>query len=83
MVPHRAIPMLGVLLTFHYKGTGQFEVQQNRFTLEFLKHFQVVQGSLDANSMLQHLQQSIEDLCREALNLPAPVPVQVLNIMRT
>lgn len=66
MVPHRAIPMLGVLLTFHYKGTGQFEVQQNRFTLEFLKHFQVVQGSLDANSMLQHLQQNIEDLTDEA-----------------
>lgn len=63
--PHRAIPMLGVLLTIHYKGSGQLEVQQNRFTLEFVKHFQVVQSSLDPDGMLQHLQQNITDLTDE------------------
>jgi hypothetical protein len=63
--PHRAIPMLGVLVAFHYKGGGQFEVQQNRFTLEFVKHFQVVQSSLDPDGMLQHLQQNITDLTDE------------------
>jgi hypothetical protein len=66
MVPHRAMPMLGVFLSFRYKGRGQLEVQQNRFTLEFVKHFQVVQSSLDPSSMLQHLQQNIEDLTDEA-----------------
>lgn len=66
LVPHRAISMLGVLLTFHYKGAGQLEVQQNRFTLEFLKHFQLVQSSLDPAGMLQHLQQNIDDLTDEA-----------------
>jgi hypothetical protein len=62
---HRAIPVLGVLLTFHYKGTGHFEVQQNRFTLEFQKHFQVVQSSLGPDVMLQRLQQNIDDLTDE------------------
>jgi hypothetical protein len=66
MVPHRAIPMLGVLLTFHYKGAGQLEVQQNRFTLEFVKHFQVVHSSMDPDGMLKHLQQNIDDLTDEA-----------------
>src|SRR5260370_37808098 len=32
-IPHRANPMLGVFLSFRYKGRDQFEVQQNRFTL--------------------------------------------------
>jgi len=66
MVPRRAIPMLGVLLTFHYKGTGRLEVQQNRFTLEFLKHVKLVQSSLDSAGILQHLRQDIEDLTDEA-----------------
>lgn len=57
--------MLGVLLTFHYKGAGEFEVQQNRFTLEFLKHFQVMQSSLDPDGMLQRLQHNIDDLTDE------------------
>jgi len=63
--PHRAIPMLGVLLTIHYKGNKQLEVQQNRFTVEYVKHFQVVQSSLDPDGMLQHLQENITDLTDE------------------
>jgi hypothetical protein len=64
-IPHRAIPMLGVLVTLQYKGKQQLEVQQNRFTLEFLKHFQVVQSSLDPDGMLKRLQENITDLTDE------------------
>ena len=38
-IPHRAEPMLGVFLTFHYKGNDKFDVQQNRMYLEYTKHF--------------------------------------------
>ena len=64
-IPHRATPMLGVLITLHYKGMGQLEVQQGRFALEFVKHFQVVKTSLDPDDMLQHLQQNVDDLTDE------------------
>lgn len=64
-IPHRAKTMIGVLLTFHFKGTGQFEVQQNRFTLEFVKHFQVVQSSFDPDEMIKGLQDNIDDLTDE------------------
>ncbi|MCU1272557.1 MAG: hypothetical protein JWN74_3851 [Acidobacteriaceae bacterium] len=64
-IPHRAAPMLGVLLTFRYKGAGQLDVQQGRFALEFVKHFQVVKTSLDPDDMLQHLQQNVDDLTDE------------------
>lgn len=64
-VQHRVLPMLGVLLTFKYTGAKTLEVQQNRFTLEFVKHFQVVQSSLDPDLMLQNLQQHIDDYTDE------------------
>ncbi|HEX6804928.1 MAG TPA: hypothetical protein VF133_14710 [Terriglobales bacterium] len=64
-IPHRAKPMIGVALTFHFRGTGQFEVQQKRFTLEFVKHFQVVQSSLDPDDMIKGLQENIDDLTDE------------------
>jgi hypothetical protein len=64
-IPHRARPMLGVFLTFHYKGHEQFEVQQNRFTLEFSKHFQIVQTSLDPDYLLKTLQENVDDLTDE------------------
>jgi hypothetical protein len=64
-IPHRARPMLGVFLTFHYLGGQQFEVQQNRFTLEFTKHFQIVQTSLDPDDLLKTLQENVDDLTDE------------------
>lgn len=65
-IPHRANPMLTVFLTFQYKGHDpQFEVQQNRFTLEFTKHFQVVQSSLDPDYLLKSLQDNVDDLTDE------------------
>lgn len=64
-MPHRVTPMLGVLLSFKYKGDHKFEVQQNRFTLEFVKHFQLIQSSLDPDSLVQRLQEKIDDLTDE------------------
>lgn len=64
-VKHRVIPMLGVLVRFKYKGDQKFEVQQNRFTLEYVKHFQVVKSSLDPDAMLQNLQAHIDDATDE------------------
>lgn len=61
-IQHRATPMLGVYLTFHNKGNSPLEVQQNRFTLQFVKHFGIVQTSLDPDDLLQHLQQNADAL---------------------
>lgn len=64
-IPHRARPMLGVFLTFQYKGHEKFEVQQNRFSLEFTKHFQIVHTSLDPDYLLKTLQENVDDLTDE------------------
>jgi len=64
-IPHRARQMFGVFLSFQYKGNGQFAVQQNRYTLEFTKHFQIVQTSLDPDDTLKKLQENVDDLTDE------------------
>ncbi len=64
-IRHRATPMLSLLLTLRYKGNTQFEVQQNHFALEFVKHFQVVKTSLHPDEMLRHLQENVDDLTDE------------------
>jgi hypothetical protein len=64
-IPHRATPMLSALLTFRYKSGEELGIHQNRFALEFVKHFQVVKTSLDPDDMLHHLQEDVNDLTDE------------------
>jgi hypothetical protein len=64
-IPHRATPMLSALLTFRYKSGEQLGIHQDRFALEFVKHFQVVKTSLDPDDMLHHLQEDVDDLTDE------------------
>ncbi|HZP18355.1 MAG TPA: hypothetical protein VFB00_10340 [Terriglobales bacterium] len=61
----RALPAISALLSFQYKGNDQFEVRQNRFSLEFVKHARVVQSSLDPDGILTRLQQNAQDLTDE------------------
>lgn len=64
-IRHRSIPMIGVLLSFNYKGTKPQDLSPSQSTLEFSKHFQVVQRALDPETMLTQLQQNIDDLTDE------------------
>lgn len=64
-IPHRATPMIGLFLTFRYKGSQTFEVQQNRFSLEFVKHLQIVKSSLDPDDLRKHLRIDIDDMTDE------------------
>src|SRR5262249_19812344 len=64
-IPHRATPMLGIFVSFRYKGARTFDVQQNRFSLEYTNHFHVVKSSFDPDAMLQHLQENVDDLTDE------------------
>jgi hypothetical protein len=61
-IPHRATPLLSVLLSFQYNGRGQLAIEQGAVALEFVKHSKVTKGSLDPDNMLAHLQQNVDDL---------------------
>ena len=64
-VRHRTIPMMGVLLSVNYKGTDPLAFLPSQSTLEFSKHFQVMQKALDPDGTLQLLQQEMDELTDE------------------
>lgn len=64
-IRHRTVPMLGVLFAFTYKGSEPLVLFPSQATLEFSKHFQVVQRALDPDGILQQLQQDMDELTDE------------------
>jgi hypothetical protein len=61
-MPHRALPMLALLLTFHLRGPADFQAEPQRFSLEFVKHHGVIKTALAPDAMVADLEQDVEDL---------------------
>ncbi|MBV9181580.1 MAG: hypothetical protein JO356_09715 [Acidobacteria bacterium] len=64
-IPFRIVPMLSVELSFHLKRSKELEIAQNKFTLEFVKHFHVVENALDPGEMLKDIRTNMDDLTDE------------------
>jgi hypothetical protein len=56
IIRHRIEPIFGVLLTIRYRGTGSLDAASDAITLQFMKHFKVVQSSLDPDDYSQKIQ---------------------------
>jgi hypothetical protein len=61
-VRHRHEPFFGVLLMVRYRGQGAIDVNSENISLEFVKHFQVVQSSLDPDSFSERIQNDADEL---------------------
>ena len=64
-VQHRSLPMVGVLISLDYKGSDPLPLAPSQSTLEFSKHFQVVQRALAPDTLLQQLQLNMDALTDE------------------
>jgi hypothetical protein len=56
LIRHRDWPIFGVLLEIHYRGAGSLDASPDGITLQFMKHFKVVQTSLDLGDYTQKIQ---------------------------
>jgi soluble cytochrome b562 len=56
IIRHRIEPIFGVFLTIRYRGTGGLDLTTDGITLQFMKHFKVVQTSLDPDDYIQKIQ---------------------------
>jgi len=65
MVPHRALPMIGVFVSLQYKGSGELEIRQDKFALEFLRHHRVVQSALAPGVMLGMLRRDNDEVTHQ------------------
>jgi hypothetical protein len=62
IIRHRIEPIFGVLLTIRYRGAGSLDAGPEKITLQFMKHFKVVQGSLDPDDYTQKIQADADAL---------------------
>lgn len=62
LVHHRHVPFFAALLTLRYKGYAPLEVSVDDISLEFVKHFHVVQTALDPDGLSQKIQNEADEL---------------------
>jgi hypothetical protein len=62
IIPHRNWPIFGVFLTIHDRGAGSLDTTTDGITLQFMKHFKVVQTSLDPDDYAQKIQSDADAL---------------------
>ncbi|HEY1658261.1 MAG TPA: hypothetical protein VGG14_07935 [Candidatus Sulfotelmatobacter sp.] len=74
IIRHRIEPIFGVFLTIHYRGQSALEVNTNGITLQFMKHFKVVQSSLDPDDYTQQIQADADALDDETRRMIAKHP---------
>ncbi len=61
-VHHRHEPFFAVLLDVRYRGQGMLEFSVENISLEFVKHFQVVQTALDPDAFSEKVQNDADEL---------------------
>ncbi len=61
-VHRRHEPFFGVLLTVRYRGEGSLDLATDNISLEFVKHFHVVQASLDPDDFAEKVQNDADEL---------------------
>jgi hypothetical protein len=76
LVRHRIEPILAILLTFRYRGTASLEESPERISLQFMKHFKVMQTSVDPDSYMQKIQADADALDSETRRAVAKHPEQ-------
>jgi hypothetical protein len=56
VIRHRIEPVFGVSLTVRYRGSASLDIKPEDFSLQFMKHFKVVQPALDPDSYNDKIQ---------------------------
>jgi hypothetical protein len=74
IIRHRIEPIFGVLLTLRYRGAGSVDSGPGGVTLQFVKHFKVVQTSLDPDDYTQKIQADADALDAETRRAVAKHP---------
>src|SRR5207247_11425771 len=62
---HRIGHLLGVELTYRYRGSGSLEVRNDNLSLQFVRHRQVTHTSLDPNNLIGRLASDADELSRD------------------
>ena len=76
IIHHRIEPIFGVLLMVRYRGAGGLDVSPDGITLQFMKHFKVIQPSLDPDDYTEKIQADADALDDETRRIVEKHPEQ-------
>jgi|HubBroStandDraft_6_1064221.scaffolds.fasta_scaffold176107_2 hypothetical protein len=76
LIRHRIEPIFGVLLEIRYRGTGSLDASPEGITLQFMKHFKIVQTALDPDDYTQKIQADADAFDDETRRAVAKHPEQ-------
>jgi hypothetical protein len=76
LIRHRIEPIFGIYLSIHNRGTGGLQVSPEDITLQFMKHFKIVQTSLDTDGYTQKIQADADAMDDETRRIAAKHPEQ-------
>ncbi len=62
IIRHRIEPIFGVLLTIRYRGADSLDASPEGITLQFMKHFKIVQPALDPDDYTEKIQADADAL---------------------
>jgi hypothetical protein len=74
LIRHRIEPIFGGLLTVRYRGAASLDEVPDNITLQFVKHFKVVQPSIDPDSYAKKVQADADALDNETRRAIAKHP---------
>ena len=60
VIRHRIEPILGVHLTVRYRGAASVDEAPEGISLQFMKHFKIVQGALDPDEYSRKIQEDAD-----------------------
>jgi hypothetical protein len=76
LIRHRIEPIFGIFLSIRYRGTGDLRIEPDKITLQFMKHFKIVQTSLDTDGYTEKIQADADALDDETRRIIAKHPEQ-------
>jgi hypothetical protein len=76
LIRRRIQPIFGVFLTIRYRATAGLQVEPDKITLQFMKHFKIVQTSLDTDGYTEKIQADADALDDETRRMVAKHPEQ-------
>jgi hypothetical protein len=74
IIHHRIEPIFGVFLQVRYRGASGLDIDADGITLQFMKHFKVVQSSLDPDDYTEKIQEDADALDDETRRMVAKHP---------
>jgi hypothetical protein len=76
IIRHRIQPIFGAVVTIRYRGKASLEAAPEEITLQFVKHFRLIEPALDPDAYSQKIQSDADEIDDETRHMIAKHPAE-------